>query len=253
MKIVIIEDEHAGAELLSSSLKQADQSIEILGICEDEEQTLALLKSNPQVDAVFSDIQLTDDLSFSVLKKIDPKIPVVFVTAYNEYALEAFKHHGIDYVLKPFSRSDIKNAVEKLKIYKAGQNASETHKIESLLNYLKQNQTYKATFLVGFQDRLIPLNTQDIICFHTADTEVFVLHHTGKSYRMTDSLEQIEKQLDPELFFRANRQFIINKSHIIDIRHYFNGRLKVKMNLETEQDIVISKAKATEFKNWLDR
>ncbi len=251
MKIIIIEDEHAGAELLSSSLKQVDNSIDIIGICEDEAQTLALLKSTPNVDAVFSDIQLTDCLSFGVLKKIDPKIPVIFVTAYNEYALDAFKHHGIDYVLKPFSRKDIEKAVEKLKTYKAGQQASGSGNVEELLNYLNQNQNYKNTFLVNFQDRLIPLNTKEIICFYTYDTEVFVLEKTAKSFRMNESLEQIEKQLNPKIFFRANRQYIVNKEYIEDIRHYFNGRLKLKLKERTPEDIVISKAKSSDFKAWL--
>ncbi len=253
MKIIIIEDEQAGAELLASSLKQVDEDIEILGICEDETQTLTLLKSSAQVDAIFSDIQLTDDLSFSVLKKIDPKIPVVFVTAYNEFALEAFKHHGIDYVLKPFSREDIEKAIAKLKTYKAGQKASTTSKIEHLLNYLEYNSGHKSTFLVGFQDRLIPLSTTDIICFFTSENEVFILHNTGKSYRINDSLDQIEKQLDTKQFFRANRQYIVNKAFIEDIRHYFNGRLKLKLLKTTPEDIIISKAKSSEFKVWLSR
>ena len=251
MKIIIIEDEQAGADLLSFTLKQVDQNIEILGVCEDEKQTLAILKSQTQIDAIFSDIQLTDDLSFSILKKIDQNIPVVFVTAYNEYALEAFKHHGIDYVLKPYSREDIKKALEKLRTYKSGQTATSTQKLENFLTHFEQSQHYKSTILIGFQDRLIPLKTEDIVCFFTAQSEVSVLHKSGKSYRMSDSLEQMEKQLKSKLFFRANRQFIINKAFILDIRHYFNGRLKVKMEKETPDDIVISKAKSTEFKQWL--
>jgi two-component system LytT family response regulator len=253
MKIIIIEDEEAGAKLLATTLKQVNKSIEVLGICEDETQTLQLLSSEPEVDAIFSDIQLTDALSFNVLKKIDADIPVVFVTAYNEYALEAFQHHGIDYVLKPFSRDDIEKAVNKLKTYKAGQSAHQTKKMQELFQYLENRQSYKNNFLVGFQDRLIPLKTEDIVCFFTAQSDVYILHIAGKSYRMSESLEQIEHQLDPEKFYRANRQFIVNKAFILDIRHYFNGRLKVKLNKETPEDIIISKAKATDFKNWLSQ
>jgi two-component system LytT family response regulator len=253
MKIIIIEDEHAGAELLSSTLKQVDKRIEVIGICEDEAQTLELLNSDIKIDAIFSDIQLTNDLSFTVLKKIDPDIPVVFVTAYNDYALDAFKHHGIDYILKPFSRNDIKMAVDKLKTYKSGQNAVHSQKLDELFQYFEERKDYKRTFLVGFQDRLIPLRTEDIVCFFTAQSEVFVLHDSGKTYRITESLEQIENKLEPQEFYRANRQFIVNKTFIIDIRHYFNGRLKVKMKKDTKEDIIISKAKATEFKQWLSR
>jgi len=253
MNIIIIEDEEAGANLLTTTLSQVDKDIEVLGVCEDEKQTLALLESKPQVDAIFSDIQLTDNLSFSVLKKIDPTIPVVFVTAYNEYALEAFQHHGIDYVLKPFSREDIQKAVDKLKTYKSGQTASNVHQVKQLIAYFEANQNYKNTFLVGFQDRLIPLKTKEIVCFYTAESDVYGLYNSGKSYRIYDSLEQIQHQLKPELFYRANRQFIINKTFILDIRHYFNGRLKVKLKKKTPEDIIISKAKASDFKNWLSR
>lgn len=253
MNIIIIEDEEAGANLLATTLKQVDKSIEIVGVCEDEAQTLQLLDTKIKVDAIFSDIQLTDALSFSVLKKIDPNIPVVFVTAYNEYALEAFRHHGIEYVLKPFSRNDIEKAVDKLKTYKAGQSAPQAQKMQELFQYLDNHKNYKNSFLVGFQDRLIPLKTEDIGCFYTAKSDVYIFHNSGKSYRMNDSLEQIEHQLKPEHFYRANRQFIINKTFILDIRHYFNGRLKVKLKIETTEDIIISKAKASEFKAWLSR
>lgn len=253
MKILIIEDEQAGAEILKTSLKAVDASIEIIAICENEAQTHQALKTQPEIDAIFSDIQLSDDLSFNILKKIDENIPVVFVTAYNEYALEAFKHHGIDYVLKPFSKDDISKALQKLKTYKTGQSASNLEKFQNLLQYFDQQKYYKGSFLVNFKDRLIPLKTEEIVCFYTENTDIFALQITGKAYKMSDSLEQIEVVLNPGNFFRANRQFIVNKAFIEDIRHYFNGRLKLKLTKQTNSDILISKAKATEFKNWLSR
>lgn len=251
MKILIIEDEHASAKHLSQTLKAVDSKVEILATCEDEAQTLKAIQKNSTIDAIFSDIQLADDLSFSILKKLNPKIPIVFVTAYNHYALEAFKHHGIDYVLKPFTKDDIEKALHKLKTYHKGQSFNQNNNFYEVLEQIEKAQAYKKTFLVNFQDRLIPINTSDIAFIHTSDEGVFLTNHSAKSYKLQDNLEQLEKQLNPQEFFRANRQFIIHRNGIEDIRHYFNGRLKIKTKPQAQEDIIISKAKATEFKNWL--
>ncbi|QTY26029.1 LytTR family DNA-binding domain-containing protein [Flavobacterium sp. CS20] len=253
MNILIIEDENASAKLLSQTIKTVDPSVKIIGVFEDKSETLRVLKKHSAVDAIFSDIQLADDLSFSILKEIDPKIPIVFVTAYNHYALEAFKHHGIDYVLKPFSRDDITQALNKLKTYKKGQTIAQNKKVYHLFEEIKKSQSYKKTFLVSFQDRLLPISSSDIAFFYTAEDGVYLTITSAKSYRWHESLEQLEKQLDSDDFYRANRQFIINRKYIEDIRHYFNGRLKIKMKVQSQDNIIVSKAKASDFKNWLSQ
>ncbi|NBC56715.1 MAG: response regulator [Bacteroidetes bacterium] len=253
MNILIIEDEDASAKLLSQTLNAVDSEVKIVGICQDKSETEKALKTHPTVDAIFSDIQLADDLSFSILKDIDTRIPIVFVTAYNQYALDAFKHHGIDYILKPYASDDIKQALQKLKTYQTGQALAQNEKLQFLFEDIKTKQTYKKTFLVSFQDRLLPINSRDIVFFYTADDGVYLATNTAKSYKWQESLEQLEKQLNPDDFYRANRQYIIQRQHIEDIRHYFNGRLKIKMKTESPQDIIVSKAKASEFKTWLGR
>jgi len=253
MNILIIEDEDASAKLLSQTLNAVDSEVNIVGVCQDKSETLQTLKKHPNVDAIFSDIQLADDLSFSILKEIDREIPIVFVTAYNHYALEAFKHHGIDYVLKPFTRDDIKQALNKLKTYQTGQALAQNEKLHFLFEDIKNSQSYKKTFLVSFQDRLLPVNSSDIVFFYTAEDGAYLTMINKKSYKWQDSLEQLEKQLNPDDFYRANRQFIIQRKYIEDIRHYFNGRLKIKMKTDSPEDIIVSKAKASAFKTWLSR
>lgn len=253
MNILIIEDEDASAKLLSQTLNAVDSEVNIVGVCQDKSETLKTLKKHPTVDAIFSDIQLADDLSFSIIKDIDTRIPIVFVTAYNHYALQAFKHHGIDYVLKPFSRDDIKQALDKLKTYQTGQAIAQNEKLHILFEDIKHKHSYKKTFLVSFQDRLLPVSSSDIVFFYTAEDGAYLSLSHKKSYRWQESLEQLEKQLNPEDFYRANRQFIIQRKYIEDIRHYFNGRLKIKMKTDSPEDIIVSKAKASEFKAWLSR
>lgn len=252
LKIVIVEDEPVSARNLAHQLKIIDDTIEVLSILPGINEAVEWFTENQNsYDLVFMDIRLSDGLSFDIFKQVVISKPVVFVTAYNDYAIQAFKNNGIDYILKPFDEMEIKQALDKFKNL-MGQQAN-AFNLSGLIEQLTVgSKAYKKSFLVHFRDKLIPVETIKIAWFYTANELVYAQTTDARQYVIDFTMEQLEKQLDPIIFFRANRQFIINRKEITEVDFYFNGRLSVKVRPAPPESVIISKARVPEFKAWMN-
>lgn len=255
LRIVIVEDEAATARNLAYLLRCADDGIIIITALSSVTDAVNWFNLNPDAyDLLFMDIRLADGVSFDIFKKAVISRPVIFVTAYNDYAIQAFKNNGIDYILKPFDEQEIQTALQKYKsLFLSGQKAPGTLQIGLLLEQINQlTRSYKKTFLVHFREKLVPVETVKIAWFYTANEIVYGHTTDDRQYIMEYTMEQLEQQLDPHLFFRANRQFIINRYTIAEVDFYFNGRLSIKVKPEPPERILISKARVPEFKSWMN-
>lgn len=257
LRIVIVEDEPATARNLSHLLHAADNFIRISANLSSVDESVRWFAANPHnYDLVFMDVRLSDGVSFDIFKNAEILKPVIFVTAYNDYALQAFRNNGIDYVLKPFDEEDISRALQKYRSLTASNsNGLEnvnlvTSRLIEQLNTL--TRPYKKSFLVHFRDKLIPVDISKITWFYTANEIVYGCTMDNRQYTIDFTMEQLEQQVDPQLFFRANRQFIINRAAILEANFYFNGRLSVKVKPDAPEKILISKARVPQFKAWMN-
>ncbi|MBH2005708.1 MAG: response regulator transcription factor [Sphingobacteriia bacterium] len=255
LRIVIVEDEAVTARNLAFMLTEMDAGIGIVTTLGSvSEATLWLSENDSAYDLIFMDIRLTDGLSFEIFNKVPINKAVIFVTAYHDYAIEAFKNNGIDYILKPFDESEIRRALQKY-FQLINPDLTETGylKYARLMEQLNAHlRAYKKSFLINYRNKLIPLDVAKIAWFYTAHEIVYAYTNEGGKYTIEFTLEQLEKQLDPAIFFRVNRQFIISRSAISEIEYFFNGRLLVSVTPASPENILISKARAPLFKNWLD-
>ena len=255
LNVVIVEDEPVSARNLAYLLKQLDNRLEVvitLGAVEDAVEWFS--EAGSAYDLVFMDIRLADGVSFDIFKRVQLTKPVIFITAYNDYAIPAFKNNGIDYILKPFDDAEVEQALQKFKNFTAQPNPPQAINIEELVNQLSTGvKSYKKSFLVHFRDKLIPVETVKIAWFYTANEIVYAQTLDNKQYVIDFTMEQLEKQLDDSQFFRANRQFLVNRKEITEVDFYFNGRLLVKVKPEPPERIIISKARTPEFKSWMNR
>lgn len=254
IKVAIIEDEPAIARNLEFTLKELEPNIDILNKMDRVQSSMTWLDKNmDKCDLLFMDIRLTDGISFEIFQTIQPTVPVIFITAYDHYALEAFKVNGLDYILKPFQKEEVANALQKFKNTQ-GKESVGNNKIKELLNYLQanENKSYREAYLVHFQNKLIPLPVDKINWFYTEQEVVYAYTSDGKKYVIDSTLDKVLAEISPKLFYRANRQFIVQRWAVRDIDFYFNGRLVVNVEPNPLEKIIVSKAKAPEFKKWLD-
>ncbi|OOQ62005.1 LytR/AlgR family response regulator transcription factor [Mucilaginibacter pedocola] len=256
LRIVIVEDEAATARNLAYTLQNIDEHIVVVSTLPSVQEAVAWFNSNTGYGLIFMDISLADGMSFEIFKQVKITRPVIFVTAYNEHALTAFKNNGIDYILKPFDEEEIGAALNKYKTLTAAVPSPLTPalEVENLLAQLQKLSTpYKRSFLVHFREKLIPVEAAKIAWFYTANEIVYARTIADQQYIMDFTMEQLEQQLNPEQFFRANRQFIVNRTAISEVDFYFNGRLSLKVKPEPTERILISKARVPEFKGWMNR
>ncbi|KQT20959.1 LytTR family transcriptional regulator [Chryseobacterium sp. Leaf405] len=253
--IIIIEDEAATARNLEYILKDINPDIKIIVTLQSISEAVDWFAVNDKTyDLIFSDIRLSDGLSFEIFRQVNILKPVIFVTAYNDYAIEAFRNNGIDYVLKPFDKDEIQRILLKYNTLIAADVKNEQTKTAALLQELQSaTKQYKKSFLIHYCGRLIPIEAAKINWFYTANEIVYINMTDGRKYIAEFTLEQLEHELDPTLFFRANRQFIINKNAIDAVEYFFNGRLLVKIHPLPKEQVIVSKAKATQFRKWLDQ
>jgi len=253
LRIAIIEDEPATARNLHYLLKEIDPAIQVLTIQVSVAEAVAWLGRNRgRCDLLFMDIRLNDGLSFEIFDKIAIEIPVVFVTAYHDYALQAFKANGIDYILKPFDEQEIALSLAKFRRLSGTQVVAVDRIREIAENLRRTGGGYKESFLVHFRDKLVPLKAEDISWFYTSQEIVYAQTFDGKSYIVDFTLEELQDQLNPGKFFRVNRQFIIQRRAIVEINFYFNGRLLVKADPQAAEKMLVSKARVPEFKAWMN-
>lgn len=255
IRIVIVEDEPATARNLKTMLLDASPNIDVVAMLTGVDDATAWLEKNAsEYDLIFMDIRLSDGVSFDIFDKVKIETPVIFVTAYNEYALQAFKANGIDYILKPFDEEELKQSLDKYRRLTEGKHSEDTLQgLQKVINSIRQNtSSYKQSFLVQYRDKLLPLATADIAWFYTAFEVVYAHTNDNRKYTLTYTMEQLEQQLDPMQFFRASRQFIISRKSIREIEYHFNGRLIVDAKPQPQEKILISKAKVAAFKEWLN-
>jgi two-component system LytT family response regulator len=256
MDIFIIEDEPMASKLLAKLIKDADPDMNIVGTADNVASAVKWFQENKHPDLIFSDIELLDGQSFEIFNTIEITSPIIFTTAYHDFALKAFNVNSIDYLLKPINKVDVKKALDKYKVLKdkmsTTSNSNEILKglIESISS---EKKTYKSRFLVKMGDRLVSLTNDQIAYFYSEDKLVFVQTIENKKYPVDFSLDELELTIDPSMFFRLNRQFISNINAIMSIHSYFNGKLKLTLKPAIEKEVLVSREKASIFKEWLDR
>lgn len=251
MKVVIIEDEARTADDLRSTLQNLGHEITVTATLDSIETAIEYFTNQPMPDLVFMDIQLADGLSFEILKSVTITCPVIFCTAFDEYAIEAFKANGIDYILKPFDNKSIANSLSKLKRLENHFNSGNTL-LNNLAQLLTKPKSYKTGFLVSHKDKMIPVSVEDIACFYYHNDLTFLVTYGNQKYPLDLSMDEIEGRIDPSVFYRANRQFIVNFKAIREVEHYFARKLVVKVSISVPESIVVSKAKASNFLKWME-
>jgi two-component system LytT family response regulator len=248
MKALIIEDEILAAKHLQHVIDEVG-GIHVITVTESIADTIEWLRMNPQPELIFMDIHLADGSAFEIFRHVDITCPVIFTTAYDEYALKAFKVNSIDYLLKPIDAEAVQNALKKLKgLTSAGNSQTD---IQNLIASFKKTSSYKTHFLIPAKgDKLIPVQAGEIafICIDTGMVKAMTFDQ--KSFRFEYTLDELADLLDPKDFFRANRQFIISRKAIKDIDIWFNSRLSVNLKVSVPEKILISKARIPEFKSW---
>lgn len=256
MRVVIIEDEYPAADRLQSLLKKVDPGLTVLQVLESvssAKQWFSAQTSPP--DLIFSDIQLSDGLSFEIYESLPVRCPIIFTTAYDEYAIKAFKVKSIDYLLKPIKQTELAASLDKYYDLRADFSPVKAQtKIESLLEVLKvpaQQESYKSRFLVMGHDQLIPVGVEEIAYFHTTQDIVYLVKRDGRRHAVDFKMEQLLDLLDPTQFYRVNRQYLCQLSAIRSIHPYFNGRLKLVLQPDPDEDVIVSRERARSFKSWL--
>lgn len=256
MKVVIIEDEQHNCKMLIGMIKDIRPEWEIVKSLESVKQSVEWFSNNEHPDLIFMDIQLTDGICFSIFEKVNVESMIIFTTAYDEYAVQAFKVNSIDYLLKPIKEEDLKMAILKFEslVKNSNYKINEKPDYETLLRALKSGENnYRKRFLISGSTSFFKIETKDIAYFYTENRVTFVVLFDAKEHIIDLTMEKLEDQLDPEMFFRANRSQIINIESIQKFESYFGGKLSVRLVNPFKDSVLISRLKATEFKNWLDK
>ena len=244
---MIVEDETAAYENLADMLAGMDPSVDIVANTESVRQTARWLQANPAPDLIFMDIHLSDGLAFAIFEHARVDAPIIFTTAYDQYALDAFKVNSVDYLLKPIKPEELRRALDKFARWSRQDIARYLERIAGLAAAPK----YKDRLLIPVRDKLLPISVREIACFYTSDKSTSVFLRDGRSYPYARTLEQIASTLNPADFIRANKQYILSRDSVRDLTIWFDNRLLVTLDIEVPERIYISKNKASEFKNWM--
>ncbi len=254
LNVLIIEDETPAVEKLERYLQKYSASISVLGTCDSVETAVAWLKENQsKIDLIFMDIQLKDGLSFKIFQEVTVQKPVIFITAYNEYALDAFKVNSIDYLLKPVTFSDLSASLQKLENLR-DQLVINDDKLGKLKSLAGENaaKVYKSRFMVKVGDHIRSITADQIIFFFADGRDVYLVTQQLRKFIIDFTLEALEDVLEPKNFFRVNRTYIININAIQDVVMYSNSRLKITTQPTWDKEIIVSREKVNEFKEWFD-
>lgn len=247
MKALIIEDEVLASQSLSGLIQKIAPDTQILDILQTIDESIEWFQNHPMPDLIFMDIHLADGSSFSIFDEVKITAPVVFTTAYDEYALKAFEVNSIDYLLKPINQAHLERALQKYENRAAVSDNSLV--LQKLLSDLKRD-TYPSYFLVSYKDKLLPISVKDILCIYIDAKLVKAITRDHQVYYFDQTLDELMQQLNPTRFYRANRQYIISKDAIKDISIWFNNKLAVNLTVEVPERILVSKAKVSDFKRW---
>lgn len=252
MDIFIVEDEQPAAKRLEQLIVQVRPAARLLGTADSVTQAVAWLQQNPPPALIFMDIHLADGLSFEIFQHLDIQSTVIFTTAFDQYALKAFKVNSIDYLLKPITAEELAAAFQKFDHFVGKKTSLDSSLIDHLLNRL-QSPNFKTRFLVKQGNALIYILVQDLRYCYSEDSLVFALLTDGKKQHLDYTLEQLENVLDPQQFFRINRKVVVSADAITKIHPYFNNRLKLDLQPKPPFEVIVSREKVSAFKAWLDR
>jgi len=251
MKAIIIEDEKPAARRLGRLLAKLDVNVSVM--LHSVEEAIEWFQNNKHPDLIFLDIQLSDGLSFEIFEFIEVKSAIIFTTAFDEYALQAFKLNSIDYLLKPIDDEDLEKAVKKYRNFKPEKDSISVdfEDIKKLLvNPLERE--YKKRFTARVGQHLKIINADEVECFYSENKGTYAATLDGRNYLLDTTLESLEEELSPKIFFRVSRKFYVNINHINDIISYTNSRLQIKLNHFKEQEIIVSRERVKDFKLWLE-
>ncbi len=252
MNCLIIEDEKVAGERLKELIVKYDGSVNIEAIIQSVKSALDWLTSNPQPDLIFMDIQLADGLSFEIFEKTIVNSPIIFTTAYEEYTLKAFKVNSIDYLLKPIDYEELKKAIDRFRnspfnqhVYKYPQQV-----FDKILHSFTRE--FKNKFVIKVGEHIRVISGDDILCFYSMEKSTFIKTVKNRDYSVGYSLDQLEELIDPAIFFRINRQYIVSIHSLKDIVQYSNSRLLVKLLNYEDNELIVSREKVNDFKSWLE-
>ncbi len=258
MRTLIIEDEYPAAERLQELIQLVAPESNVVAILGSVAAADEWFARHPMPDLIFSDIQLSDGLVFETLERNNVNTPIVFITSFDHYAIRAFKLNGMDYLLKPVKEAELRTAIQKFRTLQAGFSMQDHfHRLQNLIETLKPDgpqphKTYKDRFLVKHKEQLVRVGTGEIAYFYTKNDITLLQKRDGGQYLVDYTLEELEDSLDPAVFFRLNRQLMVHIDAIGAIHLYFNKRLKVELDPQLNEDVIISKAKTPAFKRWLE-
>jgi len=250
MKAIIIEDEKPAARMLRRKLDQLAVTVDVM--LHSVAESINYFSTNSHPDLIFLDIQLSDGLSFEIFEKIKINSAVIFTTAFDEYALKAFKLNSIDYLLKPIDEDDLANAVEKFKATRQNSDPVQIdfNQIRKMLSNPFEQQ-YKHRFTIKIGQYLKLIGAEEIECFYSENKGTYIHTIDNRDYLLESTLEMLEKELDPKIFFRVSRKFIVPIKTMKEIVVYSNSRLKIILPTYKKDDVIVSREKVVEFKNWL--
>jgi DNA-binding LytR/AlgR family response regulator len=253
MNVLILEDENLASEKLEKTLLEVEPSATIVARLQTVAAAVAWLENNPHPDLILTDIRLLDGLCFDIFEQVKTVTPVIFTTAYDHFAMRAFEVNSLDYLLKPVVRDKLKISLQKLKNI-SQKSVSPGIDYREVVKLLKTTPTeYKSRFMVRFGQKIIALPAEKIAYFFSENKLTFIVSKDGKRYPIDQPLEELIDLLDPKIFFRINRQYIVTFDSIAEIHPYFKGRIKLDLNPKAEEDVVISSERTPEFKKWIDQ
>ena len=248
MKAIILEDENRAVNHLKRLIGRVASDVEIIGTFETVRDSITYLEQNPVLDLVFSDVQLADGTSFEIFSKVSLECPIIFTTAYDTYAIEAFNTNGVDYLLKPIEEERLQKAIEKAKKF------SSNSALESLLSQ-RTNQNARQTksrFMVKVGEKIRTIIVEDILAFYSFEKTTYLHTNTHRNYIVDYPLEELENMLDPDRFFKINRKYIVSIDACSQIIAWSNSRLKIDIDGIDDQKIVVARERVQAFKTWLD-
>lgn len=255
MKFLIIEDELSNSLRLTKILKGLFPECKILSIIDSVEDACVWFANNPAPDLAFFDIQLSDGLSLEIFEHVKVDCPLIFTTAYDEYAIKAFKYNSIDYLLKPIDKEEVKLSVEKFQKIKANYLEMASNSVQSMMSdMIYVNDCYKSRFLTRQGNVFKAIYNTDIAYFYINNQELRIMTYSKESFPLDYTLDEVQKMVDPAYFFRINRQFILNIKSITNIQSHLNSRLKLTINpiSKLAKEIIVSREKVKDFKQWLN-
>lgn len=251
MRVLIVEDEIAAARRLSKMLLELEPSAQILCITDSISSTVEWLQSNPEPDLILLDIHLADGVSFKIFNQVKVKCPIIFTTAFDQYAIQAFKLNSVDYLLKPINQEDLKFSLNKFKEKQSSSNNFDFDKI--LAEIRKPHQEFQQRFVVQFADKLKAIEIDSIAYFIAMEKSVFLVSADNHRYAVDYTMEKLETVLNPKIFFRVNRKFIVSFKAIKNMYFYSKSRVKLELNPPVDSEVIVSTERSSDFKEWLNQ